>query len=577
MGGKRGRTGAWRGGACAILASLAWAATALGQSTTGKVKPTDPPPPVTYRGLVPGLTTAADVRKIMGTPIHEASWYDWKMLYPAEGRPGLIDQIHLDGGKDTHLSCIEASSIPKGLETKDEILARLGKPEFELNMATYSLLDYSALGLRFVVDAAGKTIGVAYIPHLRPRVHPGARRHVDLSKLRQGPQPRPENPAPLNGLKAGGAEATITPTPSMIDPRYQQAYKPHDDLWARVCVFEQGDQTIALVGVDLFGLSLTEVEPIREAVAKDGVEHVIIGCSHNHAAPDTMGVYGHFPAEYVAEMQQKVADCIRAAAKNLRPVKELRAASRELPMDGARVIGLFRNARNPGIVDSTISILVPIGEDGRPIATVVNFACHVEGIEAGVKELTADFPGYMCDQLQRDGMGQPVFLNGAVGGMVSGDNKSRTHEEAKVMGLALAKIVGGLAQTAQPPATFAFTIDRRPAQIPCTNQAFKPLLAARGRLYRGRIKTEMTLATIGECQILSLPGEVLPEIAFEILEKMTGFPRMLVGLGNDQLGYIIPPYDFRDESYEETMSAGPAAGPVVLDTALRMLADAKND
>ncbi len=50
-------------------------------------------------------------------------------------------------------------------------------------------------------------------------------------------------------------------------------------------------------------------------------------------------------------------------------------------------------------------------------------------------------------------------------------------------------------------------------------------------------------------------------MSFEIQEQMDGFPRILVGLANDQLGYIIPEYDFRDDSYEETMSQGPATAP----------------
>ena len=96
---------------------------------------------------------------------------------------------------------------------------------------------------------------------------------------------------------------------------------------------------------------------------------------------------------------------------------------------------------------------------------------------------------------------------------------------------------------------------------------------ARRPTSRGRVVTEMSLITLGECQMLTLPGELLPEVSFEILERMTGFPRMLIGLANDELGYIIPPDDFRDDEYEETMSVGPAAAPVVKDTALRLLGE----
>jgi hypothetical protein len=244
-------------------------------------------------------------------------------------------------------------------------------------------------------------------------------------------------------------------------------------------------------------------------------------------------------------------------------------------MDGARVIGYFRNARNTGLVDPTISIIQAIGDDDDVITTLVNFACHVEGIEMGARELTADFPGYMCDQIARDGGGQAVFLNGAVGGMVSGDNRERSHEEAEVTGLGLARIVADLAKTAQPPATFEFSAVTNRIEIPVTNPRFKALMGpdARRATNRGRAITEMSLVTLGECQLVTLPGELLPEISFEILEKMTGFPRVLIGLANDELGYIIPPEDFRDDEYEETMSVGPAAAPLIKETALRLLGE----
>lgn len=543
---------------------------AFGQAVEGEIKATDPPPPLTFRGLIPGLSTAAEVREKLGAPASEAKWYAWKMLYPSSGRDGLLDSVHLHA-QEGRFACVEAASVPEGYETADAVRAKLGQPEFELLMATFTLLDYSAQGVRFIVNREGRTIGVAQFPHLRPRVYAGARRRVDLSALRQGPQPAPAEAAALNGLLAGGAAVKITPQREWLDPKHRESFQPHDDLWARVAVFRQGPITLALVGADLFGMNRVDILPMIEKARAAGASHFILAMSHNHAAPDTIGVYGHFPAEYVAMLQTEVGHGVEQAIAALRPVKTLRTASRELPMDGARVIGLIRNARNPGLVDPTISLIQAIGDDDKPIVSLVNFACHVEGLDKGVSELSADFPGYMCDQLQRQGFGQVVFLNGAVGGMISGDSRARTHEEAQVTGLAFASIVQELAVTAQPPASFSFTAETRQVQIPMTNERFKPLYEARRPLYRGRVITEMSYFTLGECQFITIPGELLPEVAVEILEKMTGFPRVLVGLANDELGYIIPAEDFRDDEYEETMSQGPATAPVIRDTALRML------
>ncbi|MGD9724592.1 MAG: hypothetical protein AB7O59_03995 [Pirellulales bacterium] len=562
-------------GAVSILSGAIIARPALAQAPDGKVTKDDPPPALTYHGLIPGLSTAADVRQALGEPISEAHWYAYKLLYPAAGRAGLIDSVHLHD-KEGGFGCVEAASIPEGYATRAQVVAKLGEPEQEIRLPTFTFVDYSAKGVRFVFDGQGRSIGVTYFPHLHPRVHSGARHLIDLSHLRQGPQPRPDKPADLGGLKAGAAAVKISPfTPEWLPPRVRAAYRPHDDLWARAVVFEKDGLRIALVGADLFGMTKADIDPMRQYAADSGVPFMVLAMSHNHAAPDTIGVYGHYPEKYIEFLQDQVARCIEDAVKDLRPVKEFRAASRELPMDGGRVIGYIRNARNVGLVDPTISVLQPIGEDGKPIATIVNFACHVEGLEKGVQELSADFPGYMCEQIQKDGGGQAVFLNGAVGGMISGDNKARTHAEAKATGLGLAALVKDLAATAEPPATFHYGVRARRVEIPMTNAKFQPLYQARGGLNRGRVVTEMALITLGEAQLVTIPGELLPEVSFEIQEKMTGFPRILIGLANDELGYIIPEYDFRDDTYEETMSQGPATAPIVRETAIRLLTGAR--
>ncbi len=57
---------------------------------------------------------------------------------------------------------------------------------------------------------------------------------------------------------------------------------------------------------------------------------------------------------------------------------------------------------------------------------------------------------------------------------------------------------------------------------------------------------------------------------FESLEQV------VVGLVNDELGYMLPGYDFNEGEYEESMSVGPAIGPMVRDLAIRM-AEAERD
>ncbi|MBI1318548.1 MAG: hypothetical protein GC168_06330 [Candidatus Hydrogenedens sp.] len=303
-----------------------------------------------------------------------------------------------------------------------------------------------------------------------------------------------------------------------------------------------------------------------------GIQNTVFGMSHTHSAGDTIGVYGHYPAAFIGHIQEAVVAGLADAMQRLEPVSEVRAAARELPMDGARVMGLIRNARNPAVMDPTVNLVQILGAGGKPIASIAQLTCHPESIEAGVAEIDADYPGYLCAAMKAADMGQPVFLNGALGGMVSGDNPERTHESSKEVGEKLATIMKDLEGEAQPIGGSSLRAETRRLELPLTNENFKPLMESGLReLNQGRIVTDMTYIALGDAQFVSLPGEVLPEVSFEILEQMNGFPRVLIGLGNDQLGYIIPAYDFRDGVYEESMSVGPATAYSVRDMALRMV------
>ena len=547
------------------------------QAAKGVPPPGAPPPPVTYRGLVPGISTARDVLKTLGKPAHEARWYSWKMLYPA-AKDGHYDAIHMRSSAPTGvIGNIEAFTIPAGYESWPLVRAKLGEPEFRLEYSTQSLADYSERGVRFTFDGDGNTIGVAYFPHGFPRVHSGERSFLSLRDLRQGPQPRgvtAKNARDRVALLCGAAQADITPQgDDWLGPR---KFTVHDPLYARAVVFAKGDLKIAIVGGDIFGMLKSEIDTVEARLREAGIAHLLVSMSHNHTAGDPIGIYGFYPEKYVAHIQEGIVEAVTKALHGARPVGELKVGSDELSLAGARVEGLFRNARNPGLVDPQIAVIQAVDEGGRPIVSIVHFACHVEGIGTpGGKplEVTADFPGYLCRALREKTGAQAVFLNGAVGGMVSGDTKARTHAEAEVAGKRLAAAALRLLATAVPTAR-ELSFERHRLEIPVTNprmRLFMKMTEKRRKAYRGRVVTEMFHVRLGDAELLTIPSELLPELSFEILARMKGYPRMIVGLANDQLGYIIPAYDFRDGVYEESMSLGPAAGPVVLGHALRIV------
>ena len=125
------------------------------------------------------------------------------------------------------------------------------------------------------------------------------------------------------------------------------------------------------------------------------------------------------------------------------------------------------------------------------------------------------------------------------------------------------------------------------------------------------IETEVSVLDIGPARLLGMPAEIFPELAIggydgryafghpaetpEVARDLAAAPKgpylrdlikapvpMLVGLANDELGYLIPGYDFKVRAskamlprlpghYEETNSIGPTATKRLLEAAGRLL------
>lgn len=133
------------------------------------------------------------------------------------------------------------------------------------------------------------------------------------------------------------------------------------------------------------------------------------------------------------------------------------------------------------------------------------------------------------------------------------------------MGKGLAKYVCAAARNAKPMTSCDLWVHRTPVEIRVTTEALAGFLknAPKGFAFNGAIQTEMNVIWLGDAQFITAPGEVLPQIGIEIKAQMTGALRMVLGLTNDEFGYIIPSYDYHEGEYEERTGPGREAGDVV--------------
>jgi hypothetical protein len=180
--------------------------------------------------------------------------------------------------------------------------------------------------------------------------------------------------------------------------------------------------------------------------------------------------------------------------------------------------------------------------------------------------------------------GKAIFLNSAQGGMVTADNRAETGKEhrdwkeCQRIGNLLAdeaiRIIGSAPFQKDP-------------HIFCTNKtvSFKvdsPLLLQIMKLSplgyhaerEGYISTTMNLVNIGDAQILTIPGEALPNIGYYLKRKMHGTHNFLFGLTNDAFGYILSKVDFdsfKRYQYVSRTSLGEMTGETLISAALDLV------
>ena len=518
-------------------------------------------PTFAFKGLVPGLTDAEGVRKLLGqSTLHCESSDD--LRYPVREGSSLNDRLYFRGGK---LELVTAASPDARYLTRAEIVSQFGEPEAAVRFQSQEYLDYTEKGLRFICDADGKTAGVIYFSPSRRRVpagEPAAR--IDLR--RELPDIAPGTP-PADFL-IGAAEVSIAPTrfDNLTADAGEKTFHVAEDLLARVAIFSRGNTQIVFIGLDVFGMGTWDVDRLRASLARQGFPNVIVAMSHTHANVDTIGFYGYYPKEYAHFVLKQAEAAVAKAAANRRAIKVLKTGSAEMPLTGGRVVDLIRNGRDPGLMDPTVSIIQAIGDDDKPIVNLIHLACHPEVVRLrDARGLSPDYVGTLCREVTERLGGQTVFLNGALGGMITPDTRFSNQKAAEEMGRSLAGFIVEAAQRGRPMTNYDLWFHRRPVEYPITGDAVLKFLKNTPdpvEFHQERVRSEMNALWIGDAQFITVPGELLPDIGLEVTSHMRGRLRMIVGLANAELGYLIPSFDFRAGGYEERTGPGAAGGPI---------------
>jgi len=399
-------------------------------------------------------------------------------------------------------------------------------------------------------------------------------------------------------FRAGAAFRVITPDPLLPvsggigTPR--AATVQQGDLYARAFVMEKGTIRIAIVGVDNLGWTAILGDRSRSLIKSIPAENIIIGATHTHSAPDAYA----FPDEtgktgadlkYLDWCTHQIADAVNEAIKNLAPAT-LKTAVAETK---GRI---SYNYYAEQLFDPRCGVIQAIAtagaNAGHPIATLVNYAIHPEVIGSNQGILSPDLCGPLYDRIESKIGGLAIFINGAQGGMVTADNRKQKGEkdekngEANTWGECIR--IGQLladealriiadAPTQKDPQIYCgsklirFPINNPVMRYILNNSPLKSPLANNDSIW-----TRINILNIGEAQVLTIPGEALPNIGYYLKRNMHTTQPMLFGLTNDAFGYILAKVDYRSfkrYDYISNTTLGEMTGEIYMDQALKLVAE----
>jgi len=386
-----------------------------------------------------------------------------------------------------------------------------------------------------------------------------------------------------------------------------------------------------------------------------GIQEILVTSTHNHEGPDTIGLWGgtadsdgKFPL-YLQFIDREIAKAVTLAARALAPVRMKLGATNPKLSPALENMQTRTAGRPPQFFDEELRVMQLIGTEGekkdKTVATVINWNTHPESLEDENTLLTSDFPGTVREAMEQKYGGIAIYISGDLGAVeIVGDNdqgtrtrfdgrdfpvrkgnksKRFTFERTEAIGWDVAQAAGEAIARAEWSSSSGIEVKKAEVRVPLDNLGLQFLLS-KGILGRlpgtdapggPQVVSTVYAIRIADAQIITAPGELFPEVFYgvgkyrrrdcpkadtgrpaepAVLSAITAKYKFVFGLCPDELGYMVPGYDFHPPSfdpksgvkeaddacqaagvpahYHETNSASSKLAPAWACTAVRLLA-----
>lgn len=412
-----------------------------------------------------------------------------------------------------------------------------------------------------------------------------------------------------------------------------------DDQCVRVIALDDGSgRGISVFAViDCIGLASTDVRRIRERLSDFTKLHNIncinISATHCHSAVDTQGLWGDLipgaiienfkklrkgdtdtlqsgrNPEFMENLYAVTVDTIKKAVEDMKKGVLYCSVSDEKKYS--------RDKRKPDVTEDDLTMLRFAPSDKSRETIAVFAAVHPIALGYRNTKVSADFPYYMVDELDKNNY-NGIFFQGPQLAVTTSDEvvgeelKNSEQERYAKFGRGLARYAMSLVKSdKEKKVKPILNVKITEVFVPCENEILmlvgKAGLVTNNILRNGSSSSDIVFVTevgyveLGENQCFALiPGEFAPELllggAYDAndsynkrdwhLPAMTSMVKpdcklTVIGLCNDSIGYILPSNDYGSiiapEHYEEAVSAGAKAGEVIVNAFNFLTERSKNE
>ena len=387
-------------------------------------------------------------------------------------------------------------------------------------------------------------------------------------------------------LRAAIAVRDVTPDPLLpisggVGPT-NPVNRKIGKLTVRALTIENNGVRVTICSTDFLGFPGVLCNKVRQRVQGVPPENILIGATHNHSAPDCYG----FPdrsgqtaanVQYLNSVCKKLADAINETVARLKP-SFVKIAT------GKAQGKIAYNYYAEPLYDPRCDVIQFLNHQKKPLATLVNYACHPEVIGPDQGILCPDFIGPLYDRIRERSGGIGIFMNGALGGMVTADcrgpdgNDIQTWNECIRIGHLLADEALRIAADVPIQKNPKLFCGHTTIKFPVDNDVLRAIVQMSPLGFKldetGSVTTQVNVVNLGNAQMLTVPGEALPNMGYYLKRKMHGEHNLLLGLTNDAFGYMMVKVDwnsFDRYEYITRTCLGEMTGETFIEEALKFV------